>query len=56
MPIADFSEIWYNSHVFIWKRRIRMVEQYSDSDFEALLEKYDYNFKRGDIVKGIVCA
>lgn len=33
-----------------------MVEQYSDSDFEALLEKYDYNFKRGDIVKGIVCA
>ena len=33
-----------------------MVEQYSDCDFEALLEKYDYNFKRGDIVKGIVCA
>ncbi len=33
-----------------------MVEQYSDIDFEALLTKYDYNFKRGDIVKGIVCA
>ncbi len=33
-----------------------MVEQYSDGDFEALLEKYDYNFKRGDIVKGMVCA
>ncbi len=33
-----------------------MVEQYSDIDFEALLKKYDYNFKRGDIVKGIVCA
>ncbi len=32
------------------------MEQYSDCDFEALLEKYDYNFKRGDIVKGIVCA
>ena len=33
-----------------------MVEQYSDSDFETLLSKYDYNFKRGDIVKGVVCA
>ena len=33
-----------------------MVEQYSDIDFEALLAKYDYNFKRGDIVKGVVCA
>ena len=33
-----------------------MAEQYSDGDFEALLEKYDYKFKRGDIVKGVVCA
>ena len=33
-----------------------MVEQYSDCDFETLLAKYDYNFKRGDIVKGVVCA
>ena len=33
-----------------------MVEKYSDSEFEALLGKYDYNFKRGDIVKGVVCA
>ena len=33
-----------------------MVEQYSDVDFEALLAKYDYSFKRGDIVKGVVCA
>ena len=33
-----------------------MVEQYSDCDFETLLSKYDYNFKRGDIVKGVVCA
>lgn len=33
-----------------------MVEQYSDIDFEALLAKYDYKFKRGDIVKGVVCA
>ena len=33
-----------------------MVEQYTDCDFETLLAKYDYNFKRGDIVKGIVCA
>ena len=27
-----------------------MVEKYSDEDFEALLTKYDYKFKRGDIV------
>lgn len=33
-----------------------MVEKYSDCDFEALLEKYDYKFKRGDIVTGVVCA
>ena len=33
-----------------------MVEKYSDCDFEALLAKYDYKFKRGDIVKGVVCA
>ena len=33
-----------------------MVEKYSDGEFEALLGKYDYNFKRGDIVKGVVCA
>ena len=29
---------------------------YSDEDFEALLDKYNYNFKRGDIVKGVVCG
>ena len=33
-----------------------MVEKYSDSDFETLLAKYDYNFKRGDIVNGVVCS
>ncbi len=33
-----------------------MVEKYSDEDFESLLVKYDYKFKRGDIVKGVVCA
>ena len=32
-----------------------MVQQYSDCDFESLLSKYDYNFKRGGIVKGVVC-
>ena len=31
-------------------------ERYSDSEFESLLCKYDYNFKKGDLVKGIVCA
>ena len=33
-----------------------MVKKYSNEDFESLLEQYDYNFKRGDIVKGVVCA
>ena len=33
-----------------------MVEKYSDKDFDELLAKYDYSFKRGDIVKGVVCA
>lgn len=28
----------------------------SDQDFEALLSKYDYNFQKGDLVKGIVCG
>lgn len=25
-------------------------------DFEALLEKYDYKFQKGDLVKGVVCG
>lgn len=33
-----------------------MVKECSDSDFEELLSKYDYKFKKGDIVKGVVCA
>lgn len=28
----------------------------SDLDFESLLEKYDYKFQRGDLVKGIICG
>lgn len=28
----------------------------ANSDFEALLEKYDYKFQKGDLVKGIVCG
>ena len=34
-----------------------MAEQkYSDSEFEALLNKYDYSFQKGDLVRGIVCS
>ena len=29
-------------------------EKYSDSEFESLLTKFDYNFKKGDLIKGIV--
>lgn len=28
--------------------------KYSDSEFESLLNKYDYNFKKGDLVRGVV--
>lgn len=28
----------------------------NDDDFEALLNQYDYSFKRGDLVKGTVCG
>jgi ribosomal protein S1 len=28
----------------------------SESDFEELLKKYDYNFQKGDLVKGVVCG
>lgn len=31
-------------------------ENFTDSEFEELLSKFDYNFKKGDLVKGIVCA
>lgn len=29
-------------------------EKFTDSEFESLLTKYDYKFKKGDLVKGIV--
>lgn len=28
----------------------------NDSDFEALLADYDYKFKKGDLIKGVVCG
>ena len=31
-------------------------QNYSDVEFEALLGNYDYNFKKGDLVNGIVCG
>lgn len=31
-------------------------EKYSDNEFESLLKQYDYNFKKGDLVKGVVYA
>ncbi len=33
-----------------------MVEKYPDNDFEALLGSTITTLKRGDIVKGVVCA
>ncbi len=31
-----------------------MSKTYSDKDFESLLDNYDYKFKKGDLVKGVV--
>ena len=28
----------------------------AESDFEALLAQYDYNFQKGDLVKGVICG
>ena len=28
----------------------------SDDDYEKLLAQYDYKFKKGDLVKGIICG
>ena len=33
-----------------------MASLEKDMDFEELLKKYDYNFQKGDLVKGIVCG
>lgn len=33
---------------------MKSKERYSDSEYESLLNKYGYNFKKGDLVKGIV--
>lgn len=31
-------------------------EKFSDGEFESLLNQYDYSFKKGDLVKGVVWA
>lgn len=31
-------------------------EKCSDNEFESLLTRYDYNFKKGDLIKGVVWA
>ncbi len=31
-----------------------MEKTYTDKDFESLLDNYDYKFKKGDLVKGVV--
>ena len=33
-----------------------MVTKKETIDFEALLDKYDYKFQKGDLVKGTVCG
>ncbi len=33
-----------------------VTKKETDFDFEALLDKYDYKFQKGDLVKGVVCG
>lgn len=33
-----------------------VTKKETEMDFETLLEKYDYKFQKGDLVKGIVCG
>ena len=33
-----------------------VTKNYTDDEFEALMEKYDYKFQKGDLVKGLVCG
>ncbi|MBR6721875.1 S1 RNA-binding domain-containing protein [bacterium] len=33
-----------------------VTKKEAELDFEALLEKYDYKFQKGDLVKGVVCG
>ena len=33
-----------------------MVTKKETMDFETLLDKYDYKFQKGDLVKGTVCG
>lgn len=35
---------------------VKMSTKKDNQDFEALLEQYDYSFKKGDLVKGVVCG
>ena len=35
---------------------LKMSTKKDNQDFEKLLEQYDYSFKKGDLVKGIVCG
>ena len=30
--------------------------QISDKEYEELLQKYEYNFQKGDLVKGTICT
>ncbi len=35
---------------------MKTQEKMTDTEFESLLQKYDYSFQKGDLVKGIVCS
>ena len=33
-----------------------VTKMYTDDEFEALINQYDYKFQKGDLVKGLVCG
>ena len=55
MPKSDSIYSGY-SVVSILDNGVVMVKKEAELDFAELLEKYDYKFQKGDLVKGTICG
>lgn len=54
---GSIIHVIYKGSVYLTMELIMVTKkETSDLDFEALLDKYDYKFKKGDLVKGTVCG
>lgn len=55
MPKSDSIYSGY-SVASILDNGVVMVKKEAELDFAELLEKYDYKFQKGDLVKGVICG